>query len=187
MARLFSHKPGPVYTAAEPKAFNGGGRAPACARTTEDLGGRPLTTYKFRPMVQEAEELLPCLVNLGAVSEPVYKLENDPRLTPLESLLRKTSLDELPQLFKVPKGDTSLVGPRPEAMEVGQLYDENHEKRLSAKPGISGLQQVTYLGTKSMKERLNYDLCYIKHRSLLLDFRILFRTVSVVIMDNGAF
>ena len=142
--------------------------------------------YKFRSMVQEAEEMLPCLVNFGALSEPVYKLKDDPRVTRFGRTLRKTSLDELPQLFNVLKGDMSLVGPRPEAMEVVQLYQENHKKRLHAKPGLTGLQQVTCRGTKSMQQRLKYDLYYIKNRSLLLDLGILLRTVFVVIMGTGA-
>lgn len=169
------------------KAFNGGGMDPACERRKEDLGGRPFTMYKFRSMVQEAEEMLPCLVNLGALSEPVYKLEDDPRVTRFGRILRKSSLDELPQLFNVLTGDMSLVGPRPEAMGVVELYNEEHKKRLHVKPGLTGLQQITCRGTKSMQERLKYDLYYIKHRSLLLDLGILFRTVFVVIMGNGAF
>jgi lipopolysaccharide/colanic/teichoic acid biosynthesis glycosyltransferase len=156
-------------------------------RRKEDLGGRPFTMYKFRSMVQEAEELLPCLVNLGALSEPVYKLEDDPRVTRLGGLLRRTSVDELPQLFNVLKGDMSLVGPRPEAMDVVQLYNEDHKKRLHAKPGLTGLQQITCRGTKSMQERLKYDGYYIKHRSMLLDSWILFRTFFVVLGGRGAF
>jgi lipopolysaccharide/colanic/teichoic acid biosynthesis glycosyltransferase len=168
------------------KAFNGGGMNPTYERRQTDLGGRPFTMYKFRTMVQEAEEMLPCLVNFGALSEPVYKLEDDPRVTRFGKLLRKTSLDELPQVFNVLKGDMSLVGPRPEAMGVVQLYNENHKKRLHAKPGLTGLQQVTCRGTKSMQRRLKYDLYYIKHRSLVLDLGILLRTVFVVIMGTGA-
>jgi lipopolysaccharide/colanic/teichoic acid biosynthesis glycosyltransferase len=168
------------------KVFDGGGMDPACERRKADMGGRPFTMYKFRSMVQEAEEMLPCLVNLGALREPVYKLEDDPRVTRFGRILRKTSLDELPQLFNVLKGDMSLVGPRPEAIEVVQLYQENHKTRLHAKPGLTGLQQITCRGTKSMQERLKYDLYYIKHRSLALDLGILFRTVFVVLMGTGA-
>ena len=168
------------------RAFNGGAMDLAREKRQRDLGGRPFTMYKFRSMVQEAEEMLPCLVNLGALSEPVYKLKDDPRVTSFGKLLRKTSLDELPQLFNVLKGDMSLVGPRPEAMGVVQLYNEKHKRRLQMKPGLTGLQQVTCRGTKSMQKRLKYDVYYIKHRSLLLDLEILLRTVFVVIMGNGA-
>ena len=156
-------------------------------RRKKDLGGKPFTMYKFRSMVQEAEALLPCLVDLGALSEPVFKFDDDPRVTRVGKILRKTSLDELPQLFNVLKGDMTLVGPRPEALNVVELYDETHKKRLQVKPGLTGLQQIRCRGTTSMQERLKYDLQYIKHRSLLLDFVILFRTVFVVILGTGAF
>jgi lipopolysaccharide/colanic/teichoic acid biosynthesis glycosyltransferase len=155
-------------------------------RRKRDLGGRAFTMYKFRSMVQEAEKMLPCLVNLGGLSEPVYKLDNDPRVTRFGRLIRKTSLDELPQLFNVLKGDMSLVGPRPEALRVVELYGEKHRQRLQTKPGLTGLQQVTCRGTKSMAQRLEYDLHYIKHHSLYLDFLIFFKTFFVVIRGNGA-
>ena len=119
------------------KAFNEGGIKAARERRERDLGGRPFTMYKFRSMVQEAEEMLPSLVNLGALSEPVYKLDNDPRVTRFGRLLRQSSLDELPQLFNVLKGNMSLVGPRPEALRVVELYGETHKRRLQAKPGLS--------------------------------------------------
>ena len=99
-------------------------------RRNGDLGGRPFTMYKFRSMVQEAEAMLPCLIDLGALSEPVFKLDNDPRVTRLGTFLRKMSLDELPQLFNILKGDMTLVGPRPEAMNVVELYEKEHRKRL---------------------------------------------------------
>ena len=159
----------------------------ACERRKYDLGGRPFIMYKFRSMVQEAEALLPCLVNLGSLKEPVYKFHNDPRVTRFGKLLRKSSLDELPQLFNVFKGDMSLVGPRPEASKVVALYGSEHKKRLEAIPGITGLQQIKCRGTRSMNERLKYDLTYIKHRSLLFDFWILFLTLFSVILGKGAY
>ncbi len=168
------------------RAFNGGGMEPLREKRQRDLGGRPFTMYKFRSMVREAEEILPCLVNLGSLREPVYKLEDDPRVTSFGRLLRRASLDELPQLLNVLKGDMSLVGPRPEALRVVELYQEKHKKRLQVKPGITGLQQITCRGTESMEERLRYDLYYIKHRSLLLDLWILFMTISVVFQGDGA-
>ena len=156
-------------------------------RRKNDLGGKPFTMYKFRSMVQEAEALLPCLVNLGSLKEPVYKFQDDPRVTRFGKFLRKSSLDELPQLFNVFIGDMSLVGPRPEASKIVELYGEEHKRRLETVPGITGLQQIKCRGTKSMKERLKYDLTYIKHRSLLLDFWILFMTVFSVILGKGAY
>lgn len=169
------------------KTFNRGGFEPGGEKRFRDLGGKPFTMFKFRSMVQEAEEMLPCLVNFGSLSDPVYKLEDDPRVTRFGRILRKSSLDELPQLFNVLTGDMSLVGPRPEAMGVVELYKEKHKKRLQVKPGLTGLQQITCRGTKSMQERLKYDTYYIKHRSILLDFWILFRTMFVVIGARGAY
>jgi lipopolysaccharide/colanic/teichoic acid biosynthesis glycosyltransferase len=136
-------------------------------------------------MVQEAEAMLPCLVDLGALSEPVFKLDDDPRVTRVGKVLRKTSLDELPQLLNILKGDMTLVGPRPEAMNVVELYSEQHKRRLQVKPGLTGLQQISCRGTRSMQERLKNDLHYIKHRSLLFDLKILLKTVLVVLAGTG--
>jgi len=155
-------------------------------RRGKDLGGRPFTMYKFRSMVREAEQMLPSVVNLSGLSEPVYKLDSDPRVTRFGRLLRQSSIDELPQLFNILKGDMSLVGPRPETVEVVKFYGENHKERLQVKPGLTGLQQVTCRGTKSMKNRLKHDLHYIKNQSLFLDLLILFKTVGVVLRGNGA-
>lgn len=163
------------------------GNVPAVDRRRKDLGGRPFTMYKFRSMVQEAEAMLPCLVDLGALSEPVFKFDNDPRITRLGRILRKASLDELPQLFNILKGDMTLVGPRPEAVNVVELYEEEHKRRLQVKPGLTGLQQINCRGTTSMQERLKYDLHYIKHRSLILDLAILYKTVFAVIIGTGAY
>jgi len=158
-----------------------------CDRRKYDLGGRPFTMYKFRSMIQEAEAVLPCLVDLGALSEPVYKLKHDPRITRFGKLLRKSSLDELPQIFNVLKGDMSLVGPRPEAKRVVLLYNEKERKRLNALPGITGLQQIKCRGTQSMEERLKYDMYYIQCQSFLLDLWILFLTIFFVIVGKGAY
>ena len=143
--------------------------------------------YKFRSMVQEAEEMLPAMVNLGALTDPVYKLRDDPRVTRFGKLLRRTSMDELPQLFNILKGDMSLVGPRPEAQRIVFLYHEDHRKRLHVKPGLTGLQQIRCRGSKSMRKRMRYDLYYIKNRSLLIDLWILLETVTVVIRGKGAY
>jgi lipopolysaccharide/colanic/teichoic acid biosynthesis glycosyltransferase len=156
-------------------------------RRNGNLGGRPFTMYKFRSMVQDAEAILPCLVDLGALSEPVFKLDNDPRITRFGRMLRRTSVDELPQLFNVLKGDMTLVGPRPEAVNVVELYDDKHRKRFEVKPGLTGLQQITCRGTRSMQERLKYDLHYIKHRSLMFDLAILYKTVFAVIIGTGTY
>jgi len=169
------------------RAYNGGGMSPFTEMRKRDLGGKPFTMYKFRSMVPNAEEILPSLVNLGALREPVYKFRNDPRVTRFGRFLRRTSLDELPQFFNVLKGDMSLVGPRPEAQRIVFLYNENHRRRLQMKPGLTGWQQVNCRGSKSMSERLQYDLEYIERRSLLLDLLILLKTIFVVIRCKGAY
>jgi lipopolysaccharide/colanic/teichoic acid biosynthesis glycosyltransferase len=125
-------------------------------------------------------------VDLGALAEPVYKLQDDPRITRFGRFLRKTSLDELAQLFNVLKGDMSLVGPRPEDVEIVRLYEEKHKKRLLVKPGLTGLQQINCRGTLSMDERLAYDVHYLKHQSIWTDIWILIRTVFAVMKCNGA-
>jgi len=169
------------------RAYNGGGMSPFTEMRKRDLGGKPFTMYKFRSMVQEAEEMLPSLVNLGTLREPVYKFRNDPRVTRFGKFLRRTSIDELPQFFNVLKGDMSLVGPRPEAQRIVFLYNENHRRRLQVKPGLTGWQQVHCRGSKSMSERLKYDLEYIERRSLLLDLWILLKTIFIVIRCKGAY
>jgi len=166
--------------------LKGGGTEPATDRRRTDLGGKPFIMYKFRSMVQDAEAMLPCLVDLGALKEPVYKLVDDPRVTRFGRLMRKTSLDELPQLFNVLKGDMSLAGPRPEDTDVVRLYQEKHRQRLEAKPGLTGLQQIHCRGTMSMDDRLKYDLHYIKHQSTWLDLWILFKTIFAVLKCDGA-
>jgi lipopolysaccharide/colanic/teichoic acid biosynthesis glycosyltransferase len=168
-------------------SLNGGGLEPGRERRQEDLYGRPFTMYKFRSMVREAEKMLPCLVDFGALTEPVYKIQDDPRITRFGKLLRKTSLDELPQLFNVLKGDMSLVGPRPEDLEIVGLYQEKHKKRLQVRPGLTGLQQINCRGTLSMDERLGYDIHYLNHQSVWMDLWILIRTVSAVMKCNGAY
>lgn len=167
-------------------SLKGGVLEPGHGRRQEDLYGKPFVMYKFRSMVQEAEEMLPCLVNFGALTEPVYKIQDDPRVTRFGKFMRKTSLDELPQLFNVLKGDMSLVGPRPEDLEIVRLYKKNHKKRLQVKPGLTGLQQINCRGTLSMDQRLEYDLQYLKHQSIWMDIGILMRTVFAVMRCNGA-
>ena len=167
---------------------NGNGtKPPPHERRLRNLGGRPFTMYKFRSMVQEAEDMLPAVVNLGALAEPVYKLRDDPRVTRFGKLLRRTSMDELPQLFNILRGDMSLVGPRPEAQRIVFLYHEDHRRRLRVKPGLTGLQQIRCRGSRSMQKRMRYDLYYIENRSLLIDLWILLKTVNVVIRGKDAY
>lgn len=150
------------------------------------LNGYPFKIYKFRTMVRDAEKLLTKLVDFDKLTEPVFKLKNDPRVTPVGRILRATSIDELPQLINVLKGDLSLVGPRPEEVGLVKRYNTYYRERLRVKPGITGFQQVICRGTPSLTERMKYDLDYITNRSLWLDLKILFRTVWVVVAQKRA-
>ncbi|MGH9363113.1 MAG: sugar transferase, partial [Thermoanaerobaculia bacterium] len=148
--------------------------------------GRRFRMFKLRTMVVGAEALLPELVDLGGLGEPVFKLEDDPRVTRVGRILRRTSLDELPQLLNVLRGEMSLVGPRPEEEAMVSRYNVWERRRLKAVPGITGLQQVQCRGTPSLKERVRWDIIYLRKQSLLLDAWILFKTVWVVVTGKGA-
>ena len=152
------------------------------------LNGRPFMLYKFRTMVTNAEQLKHELAAMNEMSGPVFKVTNDPRVTALGRWLRKFSLDELPQLFNVLRGEMSLVGPRPLPVdEVKRFNDLAHRRRLSVKPGLTCLWQVSGRNNvKDFKDWVRLDLEYIDNWSLWLDFTILCRTVPVVLVGTGA-
>ena len=152
------------------------------------INGRPFTIYKFRTMVTNAEQLKHELATMNEMSGPVFKLTNDPRITPIGKVLRKFSLDELPQLFNVLRGEMSLVGPRPLPVdEVKRFYDLAHRRRLSVKPGITCLWQISGRNNLSdFKEWVRLDLEYIDNWSLWLDFKILWLTLPAVLAGTGA-
>lgn len=152
------------------------------------LNGRPFTLYKFRTMVSNAEQLKHELAAMNEMSGPVFKLVNDPRITPLGRLLRKSSIDELPQLWNVLRGEMSLVGPRPLPVdEVKRFHDPAHRRRLSVKPGLTCLWQVSGRNkVKDFRDWVRLDLEYIDNWSLWLDVKILCRTLPVVVMGVGA-
>ena len=152
------------------------------------LNGRPFTIYKFRTMVTNAEQLKHELAAMNEMSGPVFKVSNDPRVTPLGKILRKFSIDELPQLYNVLRGEMSLVGPRPLPVdEVRRFNDLAHRRRLSMKPGLTCLWQVSGRNeVREFKEWVRLDLEYIDNWSLWLDLRILWRTVPVVLTGAGA-
>jgi exopolysaccharide biosynthesis polyprenyl glycosylphosphotransferase len=143
--------------------------------------------FKFRTMVANAEDLLSDLVRFEDLRDPMFKLANDPRVTKLGRFLRRTSLDELPQLFNVLRGDMSLVGPRPEQVELVTRYRPEHRFRLSVKPGITGPMQVFGRGELAFEERLAVEREYIENLSVARDLRILAMTVVPVISGRGAF
>jgi exopolysaccharide biosynthesis polyprenyl glycosylphosphotransferase len=149
--------------------------------------GKPFRMLKFRTMLWNAEELLGELVFVERLADPMFKLANDPRVTRIGRILRKTSLDELPQLLNVLRGDMSLVGPRPEQVDLVGRYEPEHKFRLAVKPGLTGPMQVFGRGELSFEERLAVERDYIENLSLGRDFRILALTFSAVATGKGAF
>jgi exopolysaccharide biosynthesis polyprenyl glycosylphosphotransferase len=148
---------------------------------------RPFRMFKFRTMVADAEELLTKLVPFDTLDEPVFKLAYDPRVTPVGRILRRTSLDELPQLFNVLRGDMSLVGPRPEQVELVDRYQPEHMFRLAIKPGLTGPMQIYGRGRLTFEERLSVEREYVENLSVGRDLRILALTIAPVIRGTGAF
>jgi lipopolysaccharide/colanic/teichoic acid biosynthesis glycosyltransferase len=150
-------------------------------------GGKPFTMVKFRSMDDGAETRLDEVVDLSNLAEPAFKVRNDPRVTRVGRFLRRTSLDELPQLINVLTGHMSLVGPRPEESAVVELYDERQRVRLAAKPGLTGPMQVYGRGDLSFEERLAIERDYLENPSILSDFAIILRTPRAVIRGDGAY
>lgn len=150
------------------------------------LHGRSFLMYKFRSMVPNAEELREGLVDRNEMSGPVFKLSDDPRVTPLGRWLRGMSLDELPQLFNVLRGEMSLVGPRPLPLAETAQIKGPLRRRLSMKPGMTGLWQTSGRSDLGFAEWMRLDLEYVDHWSLALDFKILVKTVSAVLSGKGA-
>ena len=149
------------------------------------INDKTFKMYKLRTMVANAEELLDQLIDLDSMDEPVFKLEDDPRVTCVGRFLRRWGLDELPQLFNVLKGEMSLVGPRPEEIRVVRYYNTWHRQRLKAKPGITGPAQINGQRHLSLKERVRLEVDYMQDYSLCRDLEILLRTIPAVIRRNG--
>lgn len=150
-------------------------------------GQQPFTMYKFRSMCDRADEMKDQLTTFNEATGPLFKIQRDPRLTKVGAWLRRFSLDELPQLFNVLKGDMSLVGPRPPVRREVAEYSEWAYKRLDIKPGITGLWQVSGRSDLSFEEMLKLDIYYIWNWSLSNDLKILLRTLPVVITAKGAY
>jgi exopolysaccharide biosynthesis polyprenyl glycosylphosphotransferase len=150
-------------------------------------GGRPFNVVKFRTMVADAEQRLPELVDLAELDQPAFKIRDDPRVTRIGRPLRRSSLDELPQLLNVLRGEMSLVGPRPEEEAVVALYDERQRGRLGVKPGITGPMQVYGRSDLTFEERLAMERDYLDNLSLLTDLAILMRTPRAMVRGDGAY
>ncbi|MGB3903421.1 MAG: exopolysaccharide biosynthesis polyprenyl glycosylphosphotransferase, partial [Anaerolineae bacterium] len=150
-------------------------------------GGKPFTCYKFRSMTEEAEKELPKLTSLDETTGPIFKIKDDPRRTRLGSILRRFSLDELPQLINVFRGDMSLVGPRPPLPSEVEQYEDWHHDRLNIPSGITGLWQVMGRSDLSFDEMVMLDLFYAENWALWLDFKIMLRTIPTVLFGRGAY
>jgi lipopolysaccharide/colanic/teichoic acid biosynthesis glycosyltransferase len=151
------------------------------------IGGRPFRMFKFRSMVVDAEELLHNLISLDGLPEPMFKLQDDPRVTRLGRILRRWSLDELPQLWNVLVGQMSLVGPRPEQIELVERYDPEQRDRLAVKPGVTGPMQVHGRGDLTFAERLSIERDYVESLSIGRDLRIMAMTIPAALSGKGAF
>lgn len=143
--------------------------------------------YKFRTMVVNAESKRKLEIDSNNIENFVFQNKSDNRITKVGRILRKTSLDELPQLFNVLFGNMSLVGPRPEIPEIVNLYTEKYKERLLVTPGITGLAQVSGRGEIELGKTVSFDLEYIKNFSVWLDFKILIKTFTSVLHQDGAF
>ncbi|MDO5408858.1 MAG: sugar transferase [Lachnospiraceae bacterium] len=151
------------------------------------LNGRYFYIYKLRSMYADAEERLKELQSQNTMKGNMFKMDNDPRITKVGHFIRKYSIDELPQFFNVLKGDMSLVGTRPPTVNEFKLYKDHHKRRLSMKPGITGMWQVSGRSRiKDFEEIVRLDLQYIDNWSLWMDFKILCKTVLVVMNKQGA-
>lgn len=149
------------------------------------LGGRKFDLYKFRSMISNAEEVRNNIQHLNEMTGPVFKLSNDPRCTPLGWWLRKFSLDELPQLINILKGDMSFVGPRPPLPDEVEHYERWQRRRLRMKPGLTCLWQVQGRNEIDFEEWMRLDLHYIDNWSLFLDLKIILQTIPIVLLGRG--
>src|SRR2546423_5481430 len=149
--------------------------------------GKPFRMLKFRTMVADAENRLPDVVDLGALDQPAFKLREDPRVTRIGRILRRTSLDELPQLVNVLRGDMSVVGPRPEQVDIVEQYSPDQRFRLDVRPGLTGPMQVYGRGELRFDERLAVEREYVENLSLRRDLRILLLTLATVVRGHGAY
>ena len=156
--------------------------------TQERNGQYPKTfkMYKFRSMYVDAEERLQELMHLNEQSGPAFKMKDDPRITKVGKFIRKTSLDELPQLINVLKGEMSIVGPRPAIPREVKLYNDYQMQRLLVKPGLTCIWQVSGRNNIGFEEWVELDIEYIKTRSLWLDIKLIFKTIPTLLGDENA-
>ncbi len=148
---------------------------------------RHFVCYKFRSMVNEAEDLKDGLASENEASGAMFKIQNDPRITQLGSFMRRSSLDELPQLFNVLKGDMSIVGPRPQIPSEVEQYEPWHYRRLEVQPGITCLWQISGRSSIGFNEWMRLDSEYVQHRGFFYDLKIILLTLPAIIARRGAY
>src|SRR5262245_39220843 len=160
-------------------------------RREQDILGRPFLFYKFRTMQHDGRELYPHLYNFDLKEEEIPNLHlatpDDPRVTRIGHFLRRTSLDELPNLFNILKGDMALVGPRPELLDVAKYYKDWQKLKFKVKPGLTGKAQISGRGFLSFEETIVHDVEYVLERSIWTDLQLLLKTVYTVVKGIGAF
>ncbi len=162
------------------------GASPIYVQKRVGKGGRVFRFYKFRSMIPNADEMIGTLADKNEMDGPVFKLKNDPRITKVGRFIRRASIDELPQLWNVLKGDMSLVGPRPPLVREVEKYTDYQKQRLAVTPGMTCYWQVQPKRNSIPFERwLELDLKYIRERSILLDIKLLFLTVGAVFGLEG--
>ena len=149
--------------------------------------GKSFEMYKFRSMVENADHLFEKIKDKNNVDGAMFKMKNDPRITKTGKFLRKHSLDELPQLFNVLKGDMSLVGPRPHLPSETKQYTKYDKQRLLVVPGCTGLWQATVRNEVGFNDMVQLDLKYIKKASFMFDLSILLKTIKIIFKPNGAY
>ena len=149
--------------------------------------GKPFQCHKFRSMVDGAQHMQHTIAGLNEASGPLFKVRDDPRQTRVGRFLRRYSLDELPQLYNVLRGEMSLIGPRPNLPAEVEQYQEWHKKRLAASPGMTGLWQVSGRSELTFDEMVLLDIYYVENWSLAMDLGILLRSIPAVLRGRGAY
>ncbi|MFZ2096210.1 MAG: sugar transferase, partial [Anaerolineales bacterium] len=147
--------------------------------------GKPFTMFKLRTMVEGADQMVAEVLHKSLLKGPVFKIQNDPRVTPVGRYLRRWGLDEIPQFWNVLKGEMSLVGPRPEEVWIVEQYNDDQRQRLMVKPGLTGPVQVNGRGGLDFDQRLHLELDYLRNYTLLEDLIIVLKTFSAVLSGEG--
>jgi len=157
------------------------------SQTRIGRNGKPFQFFKFRSMIKDADAIKDQLVQQNEASGPIFKMKNDPRITRVGRILRRSSIDELPQLLNILRGDMSIIGPRPHLPREVALYGERQKRRLSVEPGLVCLREVYGRSNLTFDQWIELDLLYIENRSFLTDLSILMRLIPAVLRGEGAY